>query len=110
MLFYPEGMLAMSPQHRQEMLDEAQRWRLVRRVRRTRRNRRTAADGTTDRTNHRARVDAQPDGVARPGHIAGWVAAGGRGRVEIPPNPSTRNDLGPRDQPVHRRPIRKAAA
>lgn len=93
MLIYPEGMLAISSQHRQAMLDEAQRWRLVRRARRTRRNRRTAPDGTTNRTNHGA-GDAQPDAASRRGHIAGWVAAGGRGRVEIPPNPSTRNGLG----------------
>ena len=85
MLFYPEGMLAISSQHRQEMLDEAHRWRLVRSTRRTRRNRRTAADGTTDRTNHGAGVDGRPDDAARRGHIAGWVAAGGRGPVEIPP-------------------------
>ena len=94
MLIYPEGMLAISSQHRQEMLDEAQRWRLVRRARRTRRNRRTAPDGPTNRTNHGASADAQPDAASRRGHIAGWVAAGGRGRVEIPPNPSTRNGLG----------------
>jgi len=94
MLIYPEGMLAVSSKHRREMLDEAQRWRLVRRVRRTRRDRRTAAEGPTNRTNRGAGTDAQPDAASRRGHIAGWVAAGGRGRVEIPPNPSTRNDRG----------------
>ncbi len=99
MLIYPEGMLAISSQHRQEMLDEAQRWRLLRRARRTRRDRHTAPDGATNRTSYGAGADAQPDSASRRGHIAGWVAAGGRGRVEIPPNPSTRNDLG-------RRPLR----
>jgi hypothetical protein len=84
MLIYPEGMLAISSQHRQEMLDEAQRWRPVRRARRTRRDRHTASDGATNRTGRGAGADAQPDAVSRRGHIAGWVAAGGRGRVEIP--------------------------
>jgi hypothetical protein len=93
MLIYPEGMLAVSSRHRQEMLDEAQRWRLVRRPRRTRRNRHTAPDGATNRTSRGAGADAQPDATFRRGHIAGWVAAGGRGRVEIPPNPSKGNDL-----------------
>ena len=94
MLIYPEGMLAVSSRHRQEMLDEAQRWRLVRRARRTRRDRRTAPDGATHRTRREASANSQPDEISRRGHIAGWVAAGGRGRVVIPPNPSTRNDLG----------------
>ena len=94
MLIYPEGMLAISSQHRQEMLDEAQRWQLVRRARRTLRDRRRALDSPTNRTSHSAGADAQPDAASRRGHIAGWVAAGGRGRVEIPPNPSSRNDLG----------------
>lgn len=96
MLIYPEGMLAVSSQHRQDTLDEAQRWRLVRDARRTRRDRRRARDGTTNRTPHGAGADAQPDGAARRGQIAGWVAAGGRGRVDIPPNPSTRSDLARR--------------
>ena len=96
MLTYPEGMLVISSRHRKEMMDEAQRWRLVRRARRTRRDRHTTADGTTNRTNRSAGADAQPGATSRRGQIAGWVAAGGRGRVEIPPNPSTRNDLGRR--------------
>jgi hypothetical protein len=96
MLIYPEGMLAVSSQHRQETLDEALRWRPVRRARRTRRDRRRTRDGTTNPTRHGAGADAQPNAAARRGQIAGWVAAGGRGRVEIPPNPSTRNDLGGR--------------
>ena len=58
MLTYPEGMLVISSQHRKEMIDEAQRWRLVRRARRTRRDRHTTADGTTNRTNRSAGADA----------------------------------------------------
>jgi hypothetical protein len=86
MLTYPEAMLAISSQHRKEMLDEAQRWRLVQRARRGRRGRHTAADDA----GHDIRAGAQPD-AARRGRIAGWVAAGGRGRVDIAPNPSTRS-------------------
>jgi len=82
MLTYPEGLLLISSRHR-EMLDEAQRWRLIRRVRDTRRGRHAASDDQTAR-----RID---DDTQR-GRIAGWVAAGGRGRVEIPPNPSNRSD------------------
>lgn len=84
MLIYPEGMLAVSSQHRQETLDEAQRWRLVRRARRTRRDRRRTREGIINRTRYGADADAQPNAAARRGQIAGWVAAGGRGRVEIP--------------------------
>ena len=91
MLTYPEGMLAVSSRHRKEMLDEAQRWRLIRRARRTRRGRNAAVDDETAHHDDRAtRWDADPDGDRR-GRIAGWVAAGGRGRVEIAPNPSTRS-------------------
>ena len=101
MLIYPEGMLAISSQHRQEMIEEAQRWRLLRRARRTRRDRHIAPDSRINSTDNGSGADAQADAASRRGHIAGWVAAGGRGRVEIPPNPSTRNDLG-------RRPLRSA--
>jgi hypothetical protein len=91
MLTYPEGLLVVSSQHRKKMLEEAQRWRLIPRARRTRRGRHAASD---DETAHRfddaTGTDAELD-AARRGRIAGWVAAGGRGRVDIPRNPSTRS-------------------
>jgi hypothetical protein len=82
MLTYPEGLLLISSRHRKEILDEAQRWRLIRRVRDSRRGRHAESDGQTA---HRI------DDATRRGRIAGWVAAGGRGRVDIPSNPSTRS-------------------
>ncbi len=71
MLIYPEGMLLISEQRRKELMDEAQRWRLLRAARRSRRG--SSSDAVQAR-----------DGTADRGRIAGWVAAGGRGRVRIP--------------------------
>jgi len=85
MLTYPEGMLAISSQHRKELLDEAQRWQLVKTARRARRGRRAPSNadyGDCD-TDHRVRAVAREKTRAQRGRIAGWVAAGGRGRVEI---------------------------
>ena len=41
MMIYPEGMLAISRQHREDMMHEAQRWRLIDEARHARRERRT---------------------------------------------------------------------
>jgi hypothetical protein len=41
MLNYPEGLLIISRQHHQELIDEAQRWSLLREARRGRRARRS---------------------------------------------------------------------
>ena len=99
MLTYPEGMLAISSQHRKELLDEAQRWQLIKSARRARRGRRAPsnADYGDCETDHRRRVGADEKTRAEHGRIAGWVAAGGRGRVEIAsPEAGTLAACGPR--------------
>jgi len=54
MFTYPEGMLTISRQHRDELMAEAQRWSLIREARIARRSRRERAhhkdhDGLDDR-------------------------------------------------------------
>jgi len=54
MFAYPEGMLTISRQHRDELMAEAQRWSLIREARIARRSRRERAhhkdhDGFDDR-------------------------------------------------------------
>jgi hypothetical protein len=99
MLTYPEGMLAISSQHRKELLDEAQRWQLVKTARRARRDRRAPSNadyGDCETDNH-GRPGAREKTRAGRGRIAGWVAAGGRGRVEIvSPETGTLAACGPR--------------
>ena len=48
MLAYPEGMLIISRQHRDELMQDAQRWRLLQEARRGRRARRAARSPDTD--------------------------------------------------------------
>jgi hypothetical protein len=48
MFAYPEGMLIISRQHRDELMDDAQRWSLVKEARRGRRARRAARPPTDD--------------------------------------------------------------
>jgi hypothetical protein len=105
MLTYPAGMLAVGSQHRKEVREEARRWRLVRHALPTRRGRHaTSARKTADRLDHATISDAQPYAAASRGRIAGWVAAGGRGRVDIAPNPPTGAGAGygprPRGSPI----------
>jgi hypothetical protein len=42
MMAYPEGMLTISRQHRDELMAEAQRWSLIREARNARRSRRNS--------------------------------------------------------------------
>ena len=94
MLTYPAGILVVGAQHRQELRDEPQRWRLIRAARRGRRRWHAAIrDATADRIDHAATPDAQPNAASR-GRIAGWVAAGGRGRVDIASSPPTNTGAG----------------
>jgi hypothetical protein len=99
MLTYPTGMLAAGFQQRKEVLEEAQRWRLIRQALRTRRGRHAISGyKTAGRLDHSSGSDARPDAAASRGRIAGWVAAGGRGRVEIAPNPPAGAGAGQRQR------------
>jgi hypothetical protein len=48
MFAYPEGMLIISRQHRDELMQDAQRWSLVKEARRGRRARRAARAPSAD--------------------------------------------------------------
>lgn len=88
MLTYPAGLLAVGFQQRKDVLEEAQRRRLIRHALRTRGGQYAASTHkAVDWLDHATSSDAQPDAAARRGRIAGWVAAGGRGRVDIAPSP-----------------------
>jgi len=72
MLSYPEGLLAISRQHRDDLMAEAERWSLVREARNARRGRRgwpTRRGGSADRTAHLGTRD-DPDIPLHTGTLA----------------------------------------